>query len=224
MSADWQGTLYLARDFVLLHGQAGATAAHAHYAHQLLISPAAPVTVVIEGRTEVAQCILVESMREHAIVSALAPLFTVYAEPLALEAGTLARLDARAATADALLRELSVLPRHASRDNRIVQALAQVDALLDGKVRAADIAAHAALSLSQLERLFAAHVGLPVRRLVRWRRLRLALALALEGRSLTESAHAAGFADSAHFSRVMREMFGVRADRTLSGLSLRLLS
>ena len=45
MSADWQGTLYLARDFVLLHGQAGATAAHAHYAHQLLISPAAPVTV-----------------------------------------------------------------------------------------------------------------------------------------------------------------------------------
>jgi AraC-like DNA-binding protein len=93
----------------------------------------------------------------------------------------------------------------------------QVDALLDGKVRAADVAAHVALSLSQLERLFAAHVGLPVRRLARWRRLRLALKLAIGGQLLTDAAHAAGFADSAHFSRVMREMFGVRA-RTLSGL------
>lgn len=29
------------------------------------------------------------------------------------------------------------------------------------------------------------------------------------GSSLTEAAHAAGFADSAHFSRTFRRMFGV---------------
>ena len=32
-----------------------------------------------------------------------------------------------------------------------------------------------------------------------------------EGRSLTESAHHAGFSDSAHFSRVFRRYFGLPA-------------
>jgi AraC-like DNA-binding protein len=219
VSADrWSGTLHLARDFALLRGHAGATDTHAHYAHQLLISLDAPVTVRIDGTSQHAHRVLIESMRRHAIVDAPAEVFTVYIEPLTVEAAALEALAFAQPTVAALVQALTVLPRRQLADPRIAEALAQVDALLDGKVRAADVAAHVALSLSQLERLFAAHVGLPVRRLVRWRRLRLALALAVGGQSLTEAAHSAGFADSAHFSRVMRDMFGVRADRTLPGL------
>lgn len=71
------------------------------------------------------------------------------------------------------------------------------------------------LSLSQLERLLAAKVGLPLRRLVLWRRMRLANAPVVSGRNLTEAAHGSGFADSALFSRTTRSMLGVRPDRAL---------
>jgi AraC-like DNA-binding protein len=223
-SETWSGTLYLARDFVLLHGGAGATAPHAHYAHQLLLSADAPIAVEIDGRPLTASRILIESLREHAIVSAPPSLFVVYVEPLVIGAADLAQLDADRPSAAALAAALQCLPRRPLADARIADALDNIDALLDGKIRADAIAQRAQLSLSQLERLFTAHVGLSVRRLVRWRRLRLALALALGGASLTAAAHGAGFADSAHFSRVMREMFGVRADRTLGGLQVRLIA
>lgn len=223
-AAGWSGTLHLAPDYVVLHGHAGATDAHAHYAHQLLISPDAAVTATIDGETRRAPRILIESMREHAIVDAPGALFTVYVEPLSVDVAALQSLLSVEASLAAIVQALGALPRRALEDPRVADALAQIDTLLDGKVRAADVAAHVALSLSQLERLFAAHVGLSLRRLVRWRRLRLALALAIGGQTLTNAAHAAGFADSAHFSRVVREMFGVRADRTLSGLAPRPLA
>ena len=71
-----------------------------------------------------------------------------------------------------------------------------------------------------LERLFAVQVGLSVRRLVLWRRLYLAFALALQGRSLTEAAHHAGFADAAHLSRSVRSLLGIRAGLSLPHLRL----
>lgn len=218
----WNGTLYLARDFALLHGGAAATLPHAHYAHQLLLSSRAPVSVTIERQTCTAHRILIESMRRHAIVSAPDSMYTLYVEPLVVEVADLAQI-APHLPPHQLIQVLTQLPRRRIADTRVTEALAEVDALLDGKVRALEIAAQVQLSLSQLERLFATHIGLPVRRLVRWRRLRLALVLALAGKSLTTAAHEAGFADSAHFSRVMREMFGVRADRTLADLQLRLI-
>ena len=76
-------------------------------------------------------------------------------------------------------------------------ALDRVDVLLSGKVSAAAVAEAAHLSLSQLERLFSARLGLPVRRLVLWRRLRLAIRGILLGSTLTQAAHGAGFADAA---------------------------
>ena len=38
-----------------------------------------------------------------------------------------------------------------------------------------------------------------------------ALELFVEGASLTDAAHGAGFADSAHLSRTFRRMFGINA-------------
>lgn len=45
----------------------------------------------------------------------------------------------------------------------------------------------------------------------------------MAGDSLTSAAIAAGFADSAHFSRSVRSQFGIRADLTLRQLKLRLI-
>lgn len=220
--ADWQGELWLAKDFALLQGKAGRTSEHAHYAHQVLLSSVGPITASVEGLTLTSHCVLIPSLCRHVIVDAPESLFTIYAEPLAMSGPTLlgAVLQAKPSLpslADALRRcRSSRLP-----DPRVARALTAVDALLASTVSATSLANTVHLSLSQLERLFGAHVGLPIRRLVLWRRLRLAMALVFEGQTLTGAAHAAGFSDSAHFSRTMRSMFGVRADRSLRHMRVR---
>ena len=67
------------------------------------------------------------------------------------------------------------------------------------------------LSHSRARHLFVAHTRLPFKTYVLWLRLERAVALYAEGSSLTEAAHQAGFADSAHFSRTFRRTFGLPA-------------
>ena len=221
----WQGTLWLAPDFAILHGAAGATDSHAHYAHQLMLSTGAPFTAELDGIVHTARHLLIESLRPHAIVAAPAFMLTIYAEPQRLSGAALlaAANSAGAPKLDSLAAALQAQPREQLADARVQRALDQVDALLSGKVSAAAVAEAAHLSLSQLERLFSAQLGLPVRRLVLWRRLRLAIRFILLGGTLTDAAHGAGFADAAHFSRTMRSLFGVRADRSLRRLDVKLL-
>ncbi|MDN2698994.1 AraC family transcriptional regulator [Janthinobacterium sp. SUN073] len=221
----WQGTLWLAPDFAILHGAAGATDSHAHYAHQLMLSTGAPFTAELDGIVHTARHLLIESLRPHAIVAAPAFMLTIYAEPQRLSGPALlaAASSAGAPSLDSLAAALQAQPREQPADARVQRALDQVDALLSGKVSAAALAEAAHVSLSQLERLFSAQLGLPVRRLVLWRRLRLAIRFILLGSTLTDAAHGAGFADAAHFSRTMRSLFGVRADRSLRQLQVTLL-
>lgn len=64
------------------------------------------------------------------------------------------------------------------------------------------------LSHSRLRHLFVEHTGLAFKTYMVWQRLVRAVGLYSEGRSLTEAAHEAGFADSAHFSRAFKGTFG----------------
>lgn len=223
IESPWQGALWLARDYCLIAGASGATRPHAHYAHQALLALEEPVRLTVDGQPVSGQVVLLESMQVHALENARQPLVTVYAEPLAFSFESLrSALDGAEPGLQALADRLRAAPRRVV-DPRIARALEAVDQLLTEKVSAVAVARQACLSLSQLERLFGEQVGLSVRRLVLWRRLRLALALAMAGEPLTHAAHAAGFADAAHFSRTVRSTFGVRADRTLRNLQLRLL-
>ncbi|MEV6279597.1 AraC family transcriptional regulator [Nocardia sp. NPDC051832] len=72
-----------------------------------------------------------------------------------------------------------------------------------------EMAALVGLSPSRLSHVFAAHMGLPYVAWRRWMRLRRAMDAVRGGASLTEAAHAAGFADSAHLTRTCRDMFGI---------------
>ncbi|MEO7240908.1 MAG: AraC family transcriptional regulator [Sphingomicrobium sp.] len=67
------------------------------------------------------------------------------------------------------------------------------------------------LSRSRASHLFVEQTGLPFKTYVLWRRLGKAVERYSSGESLTEAAHAAGFADSAHLSRTFRRMFGLPA-------------
>lgn len=67
------------------------------------------------------------------------------------------------------------------------------------------------LSESRFSHLFVEEVGLPFRTYLLWRRMSRAVSFLSAGHRLTEAAHAAGFADSAHFSRTFLRMFGLPA-------------
>jgi AraC-like DNA-binding protein len=71
------------------------------------------------------------------------------------------------------------------------------------------LATHVHLSPSRFRHLFRNEMGMSVQSYLRWQRLIAALRTSACGASLTEAAHAAGFADSAHLTRVFRATFGL---------------
>lgn len=103
------------------------------------------------------------------------------------------------------------------RDARIVRACEFIRADEDFKVSLSDVALHIGLSEGRLTHLFKQVVGVPLRRYILWQRVRRAIAVAFtEGSSLTDAAHAAGFADQAHFTRTFKDMFGALPGAALS--------
>jgi AraC-like DNA-binding protein len=75
------------------------------------------------------------------------------------------------------------------------------------------------LSVSRFLHLFSEEIGVPFRRFRIWNRLRAASSMALKGANLTEAAISAGFSDSAHFSRLHRDTFGVTPSYILGRLA-----
>jgi AraC-like DNA-binding protein len=84
--------------------------------------------------------------------------------------------------------------------------------------RLTELAEHAGLSASRFLHLFKAETGVPLRRYRIWNRMGAAVRACGEGSSLTEAAHAAGFASSAHFSSAFRDMFGMMPSDLLKAL------
>ena len=97
----------------------------------------------------------------------------------------------------------------AKTDARISAALRQMRDEPHGAHPLTDLAHRAGLSSSRFLHLFKAETGVPLRRYRIWNRMGAAVRARGEGASLTEAAHAAGFASSAHFSSAFRDMFEI---------------
>jgi len=96
-------------------------------------------------------------------------------------------------------------------DRRVRQIIQWAHANLDGALGMSEAASCAGLSPSRASHLFVEETGLPFRHYVLWLRLIRAVDVYSKGQSLTEAAHEAGFADSAHLSRTFKRMFGLPA-------------
>ena len=83
---------------------------------------------------------------------------------------------------------------------------------------AESLARSVGLSSSRLQHLFTENVGVPFRRYRAWVRMRRAIAAVVAGANFTGAAHAAGFADQAHFANDFRRTFGAPASRSLLGI------
>jgi AraC-like DNA-binding protein len=97
----------------------------------------------------------------------------------------------------------------ADPDPRLRATLAALHADPGGAHPVDAAAAAAGYSLTAFQRRFTSSAGLPWRRYRLWLRIRHAVRLASSGASLTDAAHAAGFASSAHFSSSFKAMFGM---------------
>jgi AraC-like DNA-binding protein len=239
-SKPWIGRLFFGTRRLLYAGPVLPTTAHAHHAHQVLLSPQTPVAVrSARGEPALGRAFFIPAHAPHTIVSAAEHCLLLFVDADDADGRTLATLGdpaARAADLGEAAAPLASRAWGAPRDWRAAEALADelvrvlvgerpprgalhpavrrairaLPALVrGGEVRLASVAEGTGVSASRLAHLFSAEVGIPMRPYVLWLRLHLAAAAVAEGRSFTEAAHDAGFADQAHLSRVCRRVFGI---------------
>jgi AraC-like DNA-binding protein len=132
-----------------------------------------------------------------------------------LAEATAASLEANGphATADFLVNELRGMDDRHSDGPRSVhpqlrQAIEVVSSRMPDHVDVASVAGAVALSTDYLGRLCKQQTGVSFSATIRWERLVTAVSYILDGRSVTDAAHLAGFADGSHATKVCWEMTG----------------
>ncbi len=104
----------------------------------------------------------------------------------------------------------SLAARPGTRHEKLLQAAAFLDARVEEEFDLDASAAHLALSRRQIERLFAAHLGIsPVRYMNDLRLARGWALLAETDMKVTEVAVACGFASASHFSKSFKKKYGL---------------
>lgn len=223
---EWQGRLTIGDHWARWAGGAGDATRHQHFAAQTIYAPGGARVHLGPGQMVQGALILIDPL----VVHRLEPVDGVelhFLEPAAAA-------DPRLAEALEVFREARdvVVASHPTapfwgpwrrgdaptrlRGDDLSTSLGRIEAQLgDGALRLRTIALESGLSPSRFRRVFAQEVGLPFRRYVLWRRLRLAVTELGAGADVTTAAHAAGFADLAHFSRTLKAMFGVTATQAL---------
>lgn len=224
----WEGQLRIGDRWAMWRGAIGDGSLHRHFAAQAVISTG-PIRVFDgQGGYVEAECVLIDSLALHRIEPGRDAML-VYLEPASyIDAGVEGLLrPARSASSLALVSPSEgprfwanwlARPASAARpaDTRLAAALELIERVLPfGPVPLPTAAAGAALSPDRFRHVFAEQVGLPYRRYVLWRRLRLATTELMAGQDVTRAAHAAGFSDAAHFARTLKTTFGVTAGQAL---------
>lgn len=223
----WQGRLMVGDHWARWVGRAGDATSHRHFAAQAIHAPGGARVHLGPGHVVQGELILIDPLVAHRLepVDGVALHFlepVAVTEPALAEALEVFRHDHHVVVVahpaapfwDPWLHGGAVTK--GPRGEALATSLGRIDAQLgDGALRLRSIALESGLSSSRFRHLFAEEIGLPFRRYVLWRRLRLAVTEMGAGADATTAAHAAGFADLAHFSRTLKAMFGVTATQAL---------
>jgi AraC family transcriptional regulator len=145
----------------------------------------------------------IHRIAQDALANESAALFDAYSNTASDEV-LIARARAVIATLTA-----THLPQ-ATLDPRVKRAIDFIRAHIgDATIQLADAAEAAHLSPDRFRHLFLEQTGVRFRPYVLWLRIEVALAAYATHSNLTEASQTGGFADSAHFSRTFKSMFGV---------------
>lgn len=203
-----EGELTLAASGRLVSGTAIAVAADARHR---LEARGLIALIFVEPESAVGRTLAAKLLKESELASVDHPGFLRAVEGFR---GVLDRPDgpdAMLAVARQAVGELAPVTCLRGPDERVQRIIAHAVAHLDEPLTLEGAAQGIYLSASRLRHLFVEQTGLAFRTYLLWLRLVRAVQLYSEGRSLTECAHAAGFADSPHFSRVFKRTFGLPA-------------
>ncbi|WP_051022536.1 helix-turn-helix transcriptional regulator [Nocardia pneumoniae] len=221
----WLGGVVFTPGLMAFTGDIGDTAAHSHAAVQVLLVTRGELTLT-DGSGTVSRAdlaIIPPGVRHEVRATPETAGFLAYLDPAsAVGRAAVARLADRPADQVRSWIAAAVpaspghpprppalpLPRRATHPV-VLAAMELADASPVGPPSLGEVARRVAMSPSRLSHLFAAEVGLPYAAWRRWTRLHRAIDQVRAGRSLTEAAHAAGFADSAHLTRTCRDLFGI---------------
>jgi AraC-like DNA-binding protein len=220
---------------LMVSGAFSDLAPHHHPAVQITLGTRGPLSITRDGAShDVCRLVVVGSGARHAVRSdANSGAVTLYlglqtaqgaalntlarqgvwvvadGEELAEETAAVLDADGPHAAADFLGDRLcgrrdgpgSVHPQ-------LRQAIEVVSSRVPSRVDVASVADAVALSPDYLGRLCRQQTGVSFSATIRWARLVTAIGHVIEGRSVTDAAHLAGFADGSHATRVCWEMTG----------------
>jgi AraC-like DNA-binding protein len=130
------------------------------------------------------------------------------AQDLAQTAAALLDTDGPDTAADFLVERLCGT-QEGSVHPQLRQAIEVVSSRVPNHVDVASVAGAVALSPDYLGRLCKQQTGVSFSATIRWERLVTAVGHLVDGRSVTDAAHLAGFADGSHANRVCWEMTGL---------------
>jgi AraC-like DNA-binding protein len=236
-----RNTLTLGADRALYLGDLPSTGWHCHASPVLLIGLSGRFALQWQaGRVETCHSALVAAGVEHVFDPCGEHVALMYLEPDSPEARGLrgpfqqhggvvldaARAVGSRSAMDAYLRhfDLPALLRggggHAAAplDPRVARSLLALRSPRDGRWEREGLASSVQLSASRFNHLFRAEMGVSLRRYQVWSQVRLAMANLAVSPRLTDAALQGAFSDSAHFSRMFRQTFGMTPSSVLKPL------
>jgi len=220
-------------------GHAGSHDRHSHMAHQVTIGLGGQVTVRGLSQALTASAICIKAGTLHQIEGT--EVLSIYIDALSEEARGLSFISAaqlvsipvgNTSAIEQLLetpevsahlvreevRRLLGLKTPQAADPRMRAVLQALEEQHNDRARLAELV-H--LSPTRFSHWFVEQTGLPLRSYRKWNRLVVALRFVSIGHNLTAAAHAAGFADAAHFSRSFRTLFGLDPSSALGHVKLK---
>ena len=165
----------------------------------MFIEPETP-----EGRALAARCLATGFASLDPAVAA--PALTELFEGFVARRGEAAVIQSARRTVTLLTD--GVAPRQAT-DDRIVRALAWINAHIRLPISLDAVAGAVFLSPGRFRHLFVAEMGIGLRPYILWRRFMRTWGMIMDGATISKAAHDAGFADAAHFTRTSNRMIGV---------------
>jgi AraC-like DNA-binding protein len=225
----WIGRLQIGDRWAVWRGEVGDGVPHRHFAAQAVISDT-PVRVFdAQEQPSDAKTVLIDPLTLHRIEPG-STVQLIYLEPGRQIDPAVQQIlrPIRSAGEQSLISSDQSLPfwsdwlagkgdRPEEPDQRITAGIRYLDgAIASGWLSLEEVASTTMLSPDRFRHLFAEQMGVPFRRYVLWRRLRRAAGELVSGSDATTAAHAAGFADAAHFARTLKSTFGVTASQALT--------
>jgi AraC-like DNA-binding protein len=209
-------------------------ALHHHAAVQVTAGARGPLTVTQDGYThEMCRLVVIASGARHAVrsesESGALTLYLGLQTPQGIALNTMARhgvwvvddgqqvaettaalldTDGPDAAAELLVDQLCGTQQPGSVHPQLRQAIEVVASRVPERIDVASVAGTVALSPDYLGRLCKQQTGISFSATIRWERLVAAVSYLLDGYSVTDAAHLAGFADGSHANKVCWEMTG----------------